>query len=130
MNEKNNRNLIITVVVLSVVLTISVGLNIGFGRSVPDNQRIREQYRELETTVARLETEQLADRETIRELRSLNNEAKGIINGIIGTVETTGTNLSTANKILRQVIASLQSLDLLYSRDRSSGNNGLDTLGE
>jgi len=130
MNEKINRNYIITVFILSVILTISVGFNIGLGRRGTDNQRIREQYRELEITVAKLEDEQRTDREIIRELRSLNGEAKGIISVIIGTVETTGTSLSTANKILRSVISALQSLDLLYGGDNGGGGDGLDTLGD
>jgi len=129
MNEKGSRSYIIAVVILSAVLAVSIWNNIGLGRSVANNQRIREQYRELEATVARLEAEQLADRETIRELRSLNSEAKGIINDLIGTVETTGTNLSAANKILRRVIIALQNLELLYNRDRGGGDNGLDTVG-
>jgi len=130
MNEKDNRNFIITIVILSVMLSVSVGFNIGLGRGVPDNQRIREQHREYKATITRLETEQLADRETIRRLRNLNREAKGIISDLIGTVETTGTNLSAANKILRQVIVSLQSLELLYRRDRGGGGDGVDTVGD
>jgi len=129
MNEKNNRNFIITIIVLSALLSVSIGFNIGLGRSVSDDQRIREQYGELKATVARLEAERDAEREITRELRSLNSEAKGIINGIFRTVETTGINLSTANKIIRQVIIALQNLELLYSRDRGSGGDGLDTLG-
>lgn len=128
MNEKNNRNFIITIVILSVLLTVSVGFNFGLGRSVQDNQRLREKQRELETTVTRLEAEQYADRETIRELRKLASEAKGIISGIIVTVEANGANLSTANKILRQVIAALQNLELLYGRDNGGGGNGLDSM--
>jgi len=130
MNEKNNRSYIIVIVILSVISTISVGFNIGLRRGISNNQRLRDQQRELENTITRLETEQLSNRETIRELRSLNREAKGIISDIINSTETTGSSLATANKILRSVISSLQSLNLLYSRDRGSGNNGLDTLGD
>jgi chromosome condensin MukBEF complex kleisin-like MukF subunit len=129
MNEKNNRNFIIAVVILSALFTISAGFNIGLGRSIQDNQRLRNQQRGLEATIARLETEQRADREIIRELRSLNREASGIVRGIINTVEANGASLSAANKILRQVIVALQRLDLLYGRDRGSGSDGLDTLG-
>jgi len=129
MNEKTNRNLIVAVVILSVMLAVSVGLNIGFGRGISDNQRIKEQYRELEKTVGELARERDIEREAARELRNLNSEAKGIIVGIIKTVETTGTSLSTANKILRQVIAALQNLELLYGGDRGGGNNGVDSLG-
>jgi len=128
-DEKNNLGFIITVVILSVALTISVGFNIGLGRSVSDNQRIGEQCRRLETTVEQLTVERDAERETVRELRDLHREARGIIDGIIGTVETTGTSLAAANKILRNVISALQSLELLYGRDRSSGGDGLDTVG-
>jgi len=129
MNEKINRNLIITVVILSVVLTVSVGFNIGLGGCFTDNRRLGEQQRELERTVERLTTERDREREMVGELRNLDREARGIIGGIIETIETNGTNLSAANKILRQVITALQSLDLLYRGDNRGGGNGLDTLG-
>jgi len=129
MNEKTNRNLVITIIILSVILTISVGLNIGLGRSVPDNQRLRDQQRELERAVEQLTLERDRERETVGELRNLNREARGIINGVIETVETNGASLSNANKILRSVITALQSLDLLYRGDNRGGDNGLDTLG-
>jgi len=129
MNEKNNRFYIIAIVILFVILTISVGFNIGLGRSIPDNQRLRDQQRELERTVEQLVIERDKERETVGELRNLNREARGIISGVIETVETNGTNISNANKILRQVISALQSLDLLYRRDNVGWNNGVDTLG-
>jgi len=129
-NEKNNRNFIITIVILSALFTISAGFNFGLGRCIPDNQRLREQQRELKRTVEQLTVERDAERETVRELRRLHIEAKGIIDDIIGSTETTGSSLATANKILRQVIISLQSLDLLYSRDRDSGNNGLGNVDD
>jgi hypothetical protein len=128
MNEKDNCNFIIAIVILSVVLTISIGLNIGFGKSVADNNGFREQQRRYEETIKRLEAEQNTDREAIRELRNLNREAEGIIEGIIRGTETAGTNLTAANKILRYVIDSLQSLNLLYSRNRSSWVDGVDSL--
>jgi len=129
MNEKDNRNFIVAIVVLSVICTISIGFNIRFGRSVADNQRIREQQQNLERTVEQLTVERDTANETIRELGRLKQEARRIIDGIIGTTETAGTSLATANKILRHVIVSLQSLELLYGGDRGSGNDGVDSLG-
>jgi uncharacterized coiled-coil DUF342 family protein len=123
--EKINRNGIIAFIVLSTLFAISVGFNIGLRKCLSDNQRFNDRQREYETTIAELTGERDAEREINRELRNLSREARAVISDLIGTVETTGTGLSTANQILRTVINSLQNLDLLYSR---SGSNGLDTL--
>jgi len=130
MNEKNNRNYIITIVILSVILTISIGFNFGFGRSVADNQRLRNLQLESERTIAELTAERDNERAAATELRNLGTEARGIISDALTTNAPTASNLARANELIRSTITALQALELLYSRDYGGRDNGLDTLGD
>jgi hypothetical protein len=123
--EKINRSIVIVFIILSALFAISVGFNIGLGKRLSDNQRLIYRQREYETTIARLTAERDTEREINREFRKLSREARGVISDLIGTVETSGSGLSTANQILRTVINSLQNLDLLYNR---SWVNRLDAM--
>ena len=129
MNEKNNRNYLIAIIILSGLFAISIGFNIGLGRSVSDNHRLRDIQRELERTVAELTAERDAERAAIGELRNLNTEAAAIVSEALQTNAAAGASLARANEILRTVITALQNLDLLYSGGDGSGADGVDPLG-
>lgn len=127
MNEKQaNRNYIIAVIILSALLAVSVGCNIGLGRGVADNQRLRDSQRELERTVTQLTAERDTERAAADSLRELSGEARNIISTALDTTVSTGTDLARANALLRSAISALQSLELLYGRDSGGRGNGLD----
>ena len=127
--QKTNRGFIIAVIIMAALLAVSVGYNIRLGRGVADNQRLRDLQRESERTIIELAAERDAERSAVAELRNLNSEAAAIIANALDTVTATGQSLARANEILRQVIAALQSLDLLYRRGDGSGGGRLDTVG-
>ena len=129
MNEKTNRDFIIAVIILSAVLAVSVGFNIGLGRGVADNQRLRDLQRESERTIANLADDNKHAERRAAAAERLNREAAAIVTDALGTNAATGASLARANEILRSVIAALQNLDLLYGRDNGTGGSGMDTLG-
>ena len=129
MNEKNNSLFIVTVIILSIVLTVSIGLNIGFGRSYSDNKQLRNKQRELDITIEQLTAERERERTAAAQLRNLNREANDIIRQALDTAAGNVPNYARANEIIRAVIAALQNLEVLYNHSDGSGDYRMDTMG-
>ena len=126
---QNNRCLFVTIIILSVILAVSVGCNIRFGRSVADNNRLRELQLESERTIAELTDDNRRAEKRATTAERLNREAAVIVADALHTNAPTGANLARANEIVRSVITTLQNLELLYRGSNGCGDNGLDTLG-
>lgn len=129
MNEKNNSRFIIAIIILSVVLSVSIGFNIGLGRSYSDNQQLRENERKLNITIEQLTAEREYERNKTAELRELNREANDIIRQALDTAAGNIPNYARANEIIRSVIEALHNLEVLYNRGNGSRDNRMDTLG-
>ena len=129
MNEKSYRNYLVIIIVLSVVLTVSVGFNFRFRGSVADNNRLGEIQRELERTIVELTEQADGTEQRATAAERINREAAAIVTDALTANEPTGASLARANEILRSVISALQNLDLLYRGSNGGGDNGMDTLG-
>ena len=120
---------IFIIIIGAIILIASIGLNIGLGRGVADNIQLRENQRESERIIAELEDSNRRAEQRASTAERLNREAAVIVTDALDTNAATGSNLSRANEILRQVITALQNLDLLYSGSICYRDNGMDTMG-